>query len=151
MADPGLKPGRANTERKDYMLDMSVRSAALLVATTALIGAVAGSVQAADAKTTTKPLDFTVQAETLATAPGTQTMKWDAAKGRWGVTFNLQQPDTRQTTLNDIQAGAYYKITPSLRIGGAVSFGDQQMAPGQKPNTPDISQPRVQLETKFKF
>jgi hypothetical protein len=79
-------------------------------------------------------------------------LKWDyAAKGRWGVTLNLQQPDTRQTTLNDIQAGAYYKITPALRVGGAFAFGDQQPIQGPKPNTPDTSQPRVQLETKFKF
>ncbi len=133
------------------MLDMPVRRFALLAATTALIGAAASAAQGADAKIATKALDFTVQAETSPIAPGTQTLKWDAAKGRWGVTFNLQQPDTRQTTLNDIQAGAYYKITPSLRIGGALSFGDQQLAPGPKPNAPDTSQPRVQLETKFKF
>ena len=63
----------------------------------------------------------------------------------------MQQPDTRATTLNDIQAGAYYKITPALRVGGAVAFGEQQILPGPKPNTPDNSQPRVQLETKFKF
>ena len=133
------------------MLGMSVRGFAMLVATTALLGAASGAAQAADAKPTTKPLDFTVRAETSPIAPGTQTLKWDAAKGRWGLTFKMQQPDTRETTLNDIQAGAYYKITPSLRIGGAFAFGDQQVPPGPKLNAPDNSQPRVQLETKFKF
>jgi hypothetical protein len=133
------------------MLGMSVRKFAMLVATTALLGAASTAAQAADVKSASKPIDFTVRAETSPIAPGTQTLKWDAAKGRWGVTFNLQQPDTRQTTLNDIQAGAYYKITPSLRIGGAVAFGEQQVVPGPKPNTLDNSQPRVQLETKFKF
>ena len=98
-----------------------------------------------------KPLDFTVHAESSPAIPGVQTLKWDAAKGRWGVTFNLQQPDTRQTTLNDIQAGAYYKITPALRVGGAVAFGEPQVLPGVKSTVPDPSQPRVQLETKFKF
>jgi ABC-type glycerol-3-phosphate transport system substrate-binding protein len=130
---------------------MSVRKVALLVATTAALAAAASAVQAADAKTSTKPLDFTVRTETSPMAPTTSTLKWDAAKGRWGVTFNVQQPDTRATTLNDIQAGAYYKITPAFRVGGAVAFGEQQLAPGPKPNTPDNSQPRVQLETKFKF
>jgi hypothetical protein len=133
------------------MLGMSVRKVALLVATTAALAAAAGAVQAADAKAAAKPLDFTVRAETSPISPGTQVLKWDAAKGRWGLTFNLQQPSTRETTLNDIQAGAYYKITPSLRVGGAFAFGEQQIAPGPKPNTPDNSQPRVQLETKFKF
>jgi hypothetical protein len=98
----------------------------------------------------TKPMDFTVHTDSSSVAQG-QTLKWDAAKGKWGVTFNLQQPETRSTTLNDIQAGAYYKITPSLRVGGAFAFGSQAVVPGPKPNTPDNTQPRVQLETKFKF
>jgi ABC-type glycerol-3-phosphate transport system substrate-binding protein len=147
------------------MLDMSVRRFAMLAATTALLGAAGGVAQAAPASvaatataqsvnpqsTSTKPLDFTVHADGSPLA-GAQMLKWDyAAKGRWGVTLNLQQPDTRQTTLNDIQAGAYYKITPALRVGGAFALGDQQPIPGPKPNSPDTSQPRVQLETKFKF
>jgi hypothetical protein len=146
------------------MLDMSVRRFAMLAATTALLGAAGGVAQAAPASaaaaavqnassqnTSTKPLDFTVHADSSPLA-GAQTLKWDyAAKGRWGVTLNLQQPDARQATLNDIQAGAYYKITPALRVGGAFAFGDQQPIQGPKPNTPDTGQPRVQLETKFKF
>ena len=132
------------------MLGMSVRRFALLIATAALLGAGAGVAQAAD-PAKTKPMDFTVHAESTAVTPGAQTLKWDAAKGHWGVMFNLQQPDTRETTLNDIQAGAYYKITPSLRVGGAVALGEQQIVPGPKPNTPDNSQPRVQFETRFKF
>lgn len=125
----------------------------MLVAMIALIGAVGGTVQAAPAQatTSTKPMDFTVRAETLPIAPGTQTMKWDAAKGHWGVTLNLQQPEARAATANDIQAGAYYRITPSLRVGGSLAFGEQQVAPGPKPNPADVGQPRVQLETKFKF
>jgi len=148
------------------MLGMSVRRFAMLVAATALLGAVSGAAQAAPAATTAtatasnatvqstaaKPIDFTVHADTSSPiTAGTQVLKWDAAKGRWGLTLNLQQPDARQTTLNDIQAGAYYKITPALRVGGAFAFGDQQPIQGPKPNTPDTSQPRVQLETKFKF
>jgi len=130
------------------MLGMDVRKVALLVAAAALMGGTAA--RAADAKSS-KPIDFTVRTETSPIAPGAQTVKWDAAKGRWGVTVNLQQPESRAATLNDIQAGAYYKITPSLRVGGAVAFGDQQLLPGPKPNTPDANQPRVQFETKFKF
>jgi hypothetical protein len=144
------------------MLGMSVRGFAMLVATTAVFGAVGGGVQAAPAAqvaqvagvtpgATTKPLDFTVQADPSLGVPGGQTMKWDAAKNRWGVTLSVHQPETRETTLSDIQAGAYYKITPAWRAGGALSFGSEQIAPGPKPNTPDVPQPRVQFETKFKF
>ena len=140
-----------------YMLDMSVRGFAMLVASTALLGAVCGAAQAAPAAdasvtpTATKPMDFTVHADSSPALPGGQTVKWDAAKGRWGVTLNMRQPDTRETTLNDIQAGAYYKITPAWRDEAAFAFGSEQIAPGPKPITPDVTQPRVRLETNFKF
>jgi hypothetical protein len=133
------------------MLGMSVRKVAMLVATTALIGAVGGAAQAADPKAATKPMDFTVHAETSPIGPGAQVMKWDAARGHWGVMLNIQQPEARAATANDIQAGAYYRITPSLRVGGSLAFGDQQVAPGPKANAADAGQPRVQLETKLRF
>jgi len=123
----------------------------MLAAATVLFGAASTAAQAADPKAATKPLDFTVRAESSPVAPGTQVLKWDAAKSHWGVMLNLQQPEARATTLNDIQAGAYYKITPALRVGGAVAFGEPQVLPGVKSTVPDPSQPRVQLETKFKF
>ena len=138
--------------RKGYMLGMSVRKFARLAAITALFGAAAGAVHAAPAQSTsTKPMDFTVNSDTSPLPLGTETMKWDAEKGHWGVMLNLQQPQARAATANDIQAGAYYKITPSLRVGGSLAFGAEQISPGVKPNGVDPGQPRVQLETKFKF
>lgn len=134
------------------MLGMFVRKVALLVVATALIGAAGTAAQAAPATvaTSTKPMDFTVHTETSPLS-GSQVMKWDAAKGHWGVMLNVQQPEARAATANDIQAGAYYKITPSLRVGGSMAFGEQQVVPGAKPIPGDSGQPRVQLETKFKF
>lgn len=136
------------------MLGMSVRKVALLVATAALFGLAGGAVQAAPAQaaaaTSTKPMDFTVRAETSPISSGAP-MSWDAAKGHWGVMLNVQQPEARAATANDVRAGAYYRITPSLRVGGSLAFGEQQVVPGPKPNPADAGQPRVQLETKFKF
>jgi hypothetical protein len=131
------------------MLGMSVRSFARLAAV-AVVLTVAGAAHAADSKAS-KPIDFTVRTDTSPVSPQASVTKWDAAKGKWGVTLNLQQPDTRASNWNDIQAGAYYRITPSLRVGGAFAFGDQQPLPGPKPATPEAGQPRVQLEGKFKF
>jgi hypothetical protein len=129
---------------------MAGRRITTLMVVTALLSAAAGVAQAADPKG--KPVDFTVRAESSSVAPSaSKTVKWDARKGRWGLTLNLDQPDARPSTLNDIQAGAYYRITPSLRVGGAVALGDQQMAPGPKKITPDEGQPRVRLESSFKF
>jgi hypothetical protein len=133
------------------MLGMFVRRLATAVAATALLAAWTGVAHAADAKAGTKPLDFTVKMDAPGTTPQTPTVKWDAERKRWGFTLNLQQPDARQSTWNDIQAGAYYRITPSLRVGGAFALGDQQPLPGPKPASPEAGQPRVQFETKFKF
>ena len=134
------------------MVGMFVRRAAIVAAATALVAAWAGCAQAADAKAGTKPLDFTVKMDAPGATPQAPTVKWDAEHKKWGFTLNLQQPDSRASTWNDIQAGAYYRITPSLRVGGAFALGsDQQPLPGPKPAAPVAGQPRVQFETKFKF
>lgn len=126
---------------------MSARYIAGMIGAAALLGAKAGAAHAAEPP---KGADFTVHPDS-SLAAGAKTMKWDAARGRWGVTLNLQQPETREGTWNDVQAGAYYRITPSLRVGGAVALGAQQPQPGANKLTPDAGQPRVRLETQFKF
>lgn len=126
------------------------RQIAILIGAAAFAAA-AGAAQAADPPA--KPVDFTVRPDPAATvAPvSAKALKLDARRGRWGVTLNLQQPDTRESNWNDVEAGAYYHITPSLRVGGAVALGDQQLQTGPKKMTPDEGQPRVRLETQFKF
>lgn len=122
---------------------------AVLLATAALAGAAATSAAAADKP---KALDFTVRQEsTVQPLFGMKILKWDARKGRWGLTLNLDQPDARPSTLNDVQAGAYYKLTPSIRVGGAVALGDQQLTATPKKPGLDEGQPRVRLETTLKF
>jgi len=129
---------------------MFARHTAAALGFAGLLGLAAGAAHAADSPA--KPVDFTVHADPVAMPiSGAKNVAFDARRGRWGVTLNMQQPDSRASTANDIQAGAYYRITPSLRVGGAVAFGDQQVVPGPKKLTPDEGQPRVRLETKFKF
>ncbi len=76
-------------------------------------------------------------------------------KGKWGLKFDVSQPEARPSGLNDIDAGAFYKITPSVRVGGTLGFGEKTEA--FKPegnlvrNPQDKSHPRVRLETTFKF
>ncbi len=130
------------------MLGMTARRIMGVIATTALLGAGAGAAHAAE-----KKVDFTVRQEAASPIQPNagQTMKWDARKGRWGITLNLEQPTARPSTLNDVEAGAYYRITPSLRVGGAVALGEEQLAPGPKKPDATTGQPRVRLETNFKF
>ncbi|HEY3696080.1 NtrZ family periplasmic regulatory protein [Phenylobacterium sp.] len=99
-----------------------------------------------------KSIDFTVHTDTPAIAPqGTKSLQWDARRGRWGLTFNMDQPNSREMQLNDVQAGAYFRITPSLRVGGAVALGERERPSGYKKTQPEDGQPRVRLETALKF
>jgi hypothetical protein len=128
---------------------MVVRRLSAVLAATALISAAAGAAHAGDR---IKPYDFTVKSEATAVAPlSGQTTRVDASKGRFGVTLSLQQPDVRSSTLNDVAAGAYYRITPSLRVGGSVSLGDQQLRNNRALPVRPTDTPRVRLETAFKF
>ena len=106
----------------------------------------------AHAQTAKKTTDFTVRSEssTMTSSQGTKSLRWGAGKGRWGVSLNLDQRGERDTQLNDVQAGAYFRVTPSLRVGGAVALGDKE-APAYKKTEPVDSAPRVRLETAFKF
>ncbi|WP_349320786.1 NtrZ family periplasmic regulatory protein [Asticcacaulis sp. MM231] len=73
--------------------------------------------------------------------------------GKWGVKFDVNQPETAQSGLNDIDAGAFYKLTPSVRVGGTVGFGEKSdpLKPESRRLSQDKKQPRVRLETTFKF
>ena len=119
-----------------------------------LIGAalLVSGASTAHAQTTKKTTDFTVRSESSAivSSQGTKSLKWDTRKGRWGVSLNLDQRAERDTQLNDVQAGAYFRITPSLRVGGAVALGEKE-TPAYKKTEPQDSAPRVKLETAFKF
>ena len=119
-----------------------------------LIGAalLVSGASTAHAQTAKKTADFTVRSEssTMTSSQGTKSLKWGAGKGRWGVSLNLDQRGERDTQWNDVQAGAYFRVTPSLRIGGAVALGEKE-APSYKKTEPQESAPRVRLETAFKF
>lgn len=96
-------------------------------------------------------MDFTVKSEPTMLAPNAgRTMKYDASKGRFGFTLNIQQPTERPTTGNDVQAGAYFRLTPSLRVGGSVALGEQELSPRANQARP-ADTPKVRLESTFKF
>lgn len=135
------------------MFRMLGRQISLLIAATALLSAASGVAHAADKEKPKAPLDLSVRSDPSTSIPnaGMRSLKWDARKGRWGVTLNMEQSDVRPQSLNDVQAGAYYHITPSLRVGGAVALRDEQVNAGPKKIGSEESQPRVRLESSFKF
>jgi len=128
---------------------MSKGRMSVVIAAAALMSAAAGGAYAADKPS--KPVDFTVRSEPVAAAPGVGTaLKYDASKGRFGFTLGIQQPDGRPATPNDVSAGAYFRITPSVRVGGSVALGEQDLTPQRNQARP-ADQPKVRLETAFKF
>jgi hypothetical protein len=121
----------------------------VVIAAAALMSAAGGGAWAQGKPA--KPVDFTVKAEPVGAAPDApRSTKLDASKGRFGFTLDMQQPQGRAATPNDVSAGAYFRITPSLRVGGAVALGEQDLIPQRNQARP-ADQPKVRLETKFKF
>lgn len=76
------------------------------------------------------------------------TLRWDSVRGRWGLQVDMNQNGQRDLQWRDVQAGAYYSVTRSLRVGGTVGLVDTAYQPR---NTPAPQAPRVRLETAFRF
>ena len=78
-----------------------------------------------------------------------KTLQWND-KGRWGVNLEVDQPVDRDVKPKDIEAGAFFRIAPSVRVGGAVRLGDKMAYP-EKITPQDREASRVRIETKFRF
>lgn len=82
---------------------------------------------------------------------GRRSLQWDSKTAHWGVKLDIDPPIGRALgyTDSDVRAGAFYKITPSLRVGGAVSLGPVN----EDVHTilPPDHAPKVRLETALKF
>lgn len=77
-------------------------------------------------------------------------LRWNE-NGRWGLNFNLNQPVGREQSWGDVEAGAYYSVTPRLRVGAAAGLGRPETDPARAPETDRRSAPRIRLESIFKF
>jgi hypothetical protein len=86
-------------------------------------------------------------------APTTQhkTFEWDAAKSRWGLKFDVEQQAGAVSEYKNVQAGAYFKLGQSLRVGAGVSLSDSQNNPSNNPLAQTPPPPRVHLEAGWKF
>lgn len=75
---------------------------------------------------------------------------------KWGVTFNVRDADRALTASTDeTSLGAFYHLSPRLRVGGEVSVGDSNAsrlaAPTTRANPADQASAGVKLESAFKF
>lgn len=149
-----MKDGKSETgwgSRDDGMA--KVLSIAAIATLTLMGSAAVAHAQTAPAKPKS---DFTVRGEyggagnQFGQADGRRTLTWDAKKGRWGLTLDIKPRTDGDQQGRDLEAGAFFKVTPQLRVGGAVGVGPNQPAPIRK-NDGREEAPRVRLETAFKF
>ncbi len=92
------------------------------------------------------------QSTTSTPAPQRRGLRWNDS-GRWGLNFNLNQPVGRETDWGDVEAGAYYRLSPRLRVGAAANLASPEIDPARAPESAADRRaaPRVRLETIFKF
>ena len=118
--------------------------------------ALAGMTNDASAQTRTRApvVSLTDIAAQSSNAPATPAqrrgLRWNE-NGRWGLDFNLNQPVGRETDWGDVEAGAYYRLNDRLRVGAAAAVSTPEADPARAPETNGRAQPRVRLETIFKF
>ena len=77
-------------------------------------------------------------------------LRWNE-NGRWGLNFNMNEPVGREPRWGDVEAGAYYSVTPRLSVGAAAGLGRAEEDPARAPETDRRAQPRIRLESLFKF
>ena len=129
-----------------------MRLAGLIAGAAVAATIVAGAV---DASAQTRRAPAPASSLAISEAPASQTgarrgMQWNE-NGRWGLNLNLQQPVGREADWSDVQAGAYYRINPRLRVGAAAILAEPEQDPARVAETDRRSQPRVRLETIFRF
>lgn len=92
---------------------------------------------------------FTLRSET-AVAAEPDVVEFSAGR-RWSFTLGISSGDEPVFDLEGVEAGAFFNLTPRMRIGGALSFGeaDDPLSPGADPIVEDA--PEVKLESAFRF
>ena len=82
-------------------------------------------------------------------APASTTSLQFNEKGRWGLDVNVDEPLERDRKLEDVEAGAFFRIAPSVKVGGSLRLDDKFSKPERV--RPEDRDARVRLETKFQF
>ena len=126
-----------------------IAAAIILAGTLGLSGAAV-----AQSRSTASTLSLTeaaaAQRSAAPAAAPRRSLRW-LDGGRWGLDFNLNQPVGREADWGDVEAGAYYRLSPRLRLGASAGLSTPRTDPARAPETDSRAQPRVRLESIFKF
>ncbi|KQW86439.1 NtrZ family periplasmic regulatory protein [Brevundimonas sp. Root1279] len=117
-----------------------------------LAAADAASAQAAQSRTRAPAVSLT-EAQAARTAPTqNQSRLRFTERGRWGLDLNLSQPVGRESNLGDVEAGAYYRVNPRLRVGATAGLAEPDQDPAAPSSQNDRrAAPRFRLESIFRF
>ena len=133
--------------------DMRKKSAViagLAAGLTLLAAADAASAQAA-ARTRAPAVTLSeAQAARAAASSGQSRLRF-TERGRWGLDLNPSQPVGRESNLGDVEAGAYYRVNPRLRVGATAGLAEPEADPARAPQTDRRAAPRFRLESIFRF
>lgn len=87
-------------------------------------------------------------AEQVFARPDKKTLQW--TEGRWGLKLDYGQPVGRANEYSDVEAGAFFKLSPQLRVGGSLGLTQPEIDAARS-SVEDRRQPRVRLETTLRF
>lgn len=91
------------------------------------------------------------EAQAARSATASQSRLRFTERGRWGLDLNLSQPEGRESNLGDVEAGAYYRVNPRLRLGATAGLAEPDADPARGPQTDRRAAPRFRLESIFRF
>lgn len=125
--------------------------AGLAAGLTLLAVADSASAQAAAARNRAPAVTLSeAQAARAAATPSQSRLRF-TERGRWGLDLNLSQPVGRESNLGDVEAGAYYRVNPRLRVGATAGLAEPEADPARPPQTDRRTAPRFRLESIFRF
>ena len=124
--------------------------AGLAAGLTLLAVADSASAQAAAARSRAPAVTLS-EAQAARTATPSQSRLRFTERGRWGLDLNLSQPEGRERNLGDVEAGAYYRVNPRLRVGATAGLAEPEADPARGPQTDRRAAPRFRLESIFRF
>jgi hypothetical protein len=124
--------------------------AGLAAGLTLLAAADAASAQAAARSRAPAVTLSEAQAARAAATPSPSRLRF-TERGRWGLDLNLSQPVGRDSNLGDVEAGAYYRVNPRLRVGATAGLAEPEADPARPPQTDRRTAPRFRLESIFRF
>ena len=134
---------------REFLRRMGRKTKIVAAVATGLVLLGPAAVSHAQSRARTETLSGTTIVDSNAQRQGRRGLQWNS-EGRWGLNLDVDQPVGREADWNDVDASAEFRLSPSLRLQGTVGLGERRPDPA-RPQPQNREQPRVRLETIFRF